>query len=168
MQGVLLFNKWFIGLMMMYVANVHPYHVSATEMEYNTASKQIEISTKIFTDDFEAVLAKLYKQKVDLSKADMHPQMTELIKKYITTHLSIRNNNKLLPLTLFGWEIDHEAVYVYTTAKAPSFNPKQIIIQKTVLYDLFDDQVNILHFIYNGKRKSTKLNYPEKQAVISF
>lgn len=137
-------------------------------MEYDAKTKRIEISTKIFTDDFENVLAKLYRQKIDLADAVLKPQMTELIKKYIATHLSIRINNKLLPIKLYGWEIDHEAVYVYTIADTPLFDAKNIVVEKTVLYDLFDDQVNIIHFIYNGKRISTKLVYPEKRAVISF
>lgn len=153
---------------MLLSSGFHPYHVSATEMEYDASMKRVEISTKIFTDDFEAILAKLYKQKVDLTSKAMKPQMTNLIQKYITTHLSIKNNNQNLPIQIFDWEIDHEAVFIYLTASAPQFSPANISIQKTVLYDLFDDQVNIIHFIFNGKRKSTKLVYPEKLAVFSF
>ena len=137
-------------------------------MEYDAKSKRVEISTKIFTDDFEHVLAKLYKQKTDLSSQALRPQMTPLIEKYITTHLSLKNNNKILPLKLFGWEVDHEAVYVYTVANAPVFDPKNITVEKTVLYDLFDDQVNIIHFIYSGRRISNKLVYPDKKVQLSF
>lgn len=137
-------------------------------MEYDARSQKIEISTKIFTDDFENVLRKLYKRKVDLADTAVRKQMTLLIEKYITTHLSVRNNNKTLPLKLFGWEIDHEAVFVYTVADAPAFNAAKIQVEKTVLYDLFDDQVNIIHFIYNGQRKSNKLVYPERKLELTF
>jgi len=137
-------------------------------MEYDAKSKRVEISTKIFTDDFEHILAKLYRQKTDLSSKALRPQMTALIDKYITTHLSLKTDNKMLPLKLFGWEIDHEAVYVYTVADAAAFNSKNITVEKTVLYDLFDDQVNIIHFIYNNRRISNKLVYPEKKVQLSF
>lgn len=167
MSVVLLMNKWFLSVYLL-VANIHPYHVSATEMEYDARSQKIEISTKIFTDDFENVLRKLYKRKVDLADTAVRKQMTLLIEKYITTHLSVRNNNKTLPLKLFGWEIDHEAVFVYTVADAPAFNAAKIQVEKTVLYDLFDDQVNIIHFIYNGQRKSNKLVYPERKLELTF
>lgn len=158
----LLLSLYFLG------NSMHPYHVSATELEYEPQHKRLEISTKIFTDDFEHILSKTYKQKVDLTREDWKPQMTKLITHYIVTHLSIKNNNRQLSLKLFEWEIDHEAVYVYLTADAPTFDPAQIIVEKSVLYDLFDDQVNIIHFIYNKKRISTKLAYPEKKAIISF
>ena len=33
---------------------------------------------------------------------------------------------------------------------------------------MFDDQVEIIHMIVNGNRKSTKLDYPAKNAEFSF
>lgn len=175
---VILFNKWFKKLVFVAVVAiltsasainaVHPYHVSATEMEYNFKEKRIEISTKIFTDDFEAVLTKIYKVKANFSNATMKKHMDELVIKYITTHLSIRSGGKLLPVQLFGWEADQEAIIVYTTANANNFNTKNITVENTVLYDLFDDQMNIVHFLVNGQRKSAKLNYPERKLQFSF
>ncbi len=167
MSVVLLLNKWLLGFFL-FNANVHPYHVSATEMEYDAKSKRVEISTKIFTDDFETVLAKLYKQKADLSNPKLKTQMTVLINKYITTHLTLKTGDKILPLKLYDWEIDHEAVFVYTTAEAPAFNIKSITVENRILYDLFEDQVNIVHFIYKGNRKSSKLVYPEDKLLLSF
>ncbi len=167
MPVVLWIHYWILSMCLV-TANPHPYHVSATEMEYDARGKRIEISTKIFTDDFEEVLRNRYKQKVDLANPALREQMTPLIAKYITTHLSIKNNGKALPLQLFGWEIDHEAVFIYTVAGAPGFNPRNILIEKTILYDLFDDQVNIVHFIYNRQRKSNKLVYPKGKLELSF
>lgn len=167
MSVVLLLNKWLLGLFLFH-ANVHPYHVSATEMEYDARSKRVEISTKIFTDDLENMLTKIYKQKTDLSNPKLKTQMTVLVNKYITTHLILKTGEKILPLQLYDWEIDHEAVFVYTTADAPAFNAKNITVENNVLYDLFDDQVNIVHFIYKGNRKSTKLVYPETKVSLSF
>ena len=36
---------------------VHPFFVSVTEINHNAGDKNLEISCKIFTDDFEAALA---------------------------------------------------------------------------------------------------------------
>lgn len=167
MPLLFLFNKWLISLLF-FANTVHPFHVSATEMEYNISDRRVEISTRVFTDDFENILAKLYRQKIDLTNEKLKPHMTELVSKYITTHLSLRSDGKLLPLQFFGWEIDHEAVYIYTTAAAPRFNIKNITVEKTVLFDLFNDQENIIHFIVSGTRKSLKLDYPERKAQFSF
>lgn len=146
----------------------HPFHVSASEIEYNGKTKRLEISTRIFTDDFESALTRLYKTRASFSNKALKPQMNELVTRYITTHLSIRSNGQVQRLKFFGWEIDHEAVYVYTTADAASFNPRDITVENTMLYELFEDQMNIVHFIVNGKRKSSKLTYPERKLQFGF
>lgn len=40
----------------------HPFHVSVIEINHNAADKTLEISCKIFTDDFEKILAKNYQK----------------------------------------------------------------------------------------------------------
>jgi hypothetical protein len=44
---------------------LHPFHVSVVEINHNETDKTLEISCKIFIDDFEKVLAQNYKVKVD-------------------------------------------------------------------------------------------------------
>ncbi|MFT3903657.1 MAG: hypothetical protein QM727_10805 [Niabella sp.] len=162
-------NKWLMVPMLAFYllfsgnsgAVRHPYHVSATEMEYNAKEKQIEVSCKLFADDFEDVLTKLYKATSDFSNPALKNEMTALVKRYLTTHLSVRSEGRLLPLEVMGWEMDREAVYVYALARADYL--KNVVIENTILYDLFDGQANIVHFVYQGKRTSHKLNYPERK-----
>ena len=45
----------------------HPLYISVTEMEHNVTDKNLEISCKIFTDDFEKTLASVFRAKVDLT-----------------------------------------------------------------------------------------------------
>src|ERR1700759_5103705 len=71
---------------------MHPIHVSTTNIEYNKQDSKLEVICTIFTDDFEAALAKQYKTKTDLNRADMHKAMDELIKKYIAANLQIKTN----------------------------------------------------------------------------
>lgn len=167
MSLAVLINKCLLGLYLL-STNVHPYHVSATEMEYDATKKRVEISSKIFTDDFEEVLYKLYREKIDLSDTAIKPRMTVLINKYIQSHLSLGTDGKVIPLKFYGWEIDHEAVYVYTIANTSAFNVKNIAVANTILYDLYTDQVSIVHFIVSGQRKSTKVTYPQKELSFSF
>ncbi|MFV0604996.1 MAG: DUF6702 family protein [Niabella sp.] len=173
-----LFNKWFFLLVFpaffafSTVKNneveVHPYHVSATEIEYNQKEKRLEISCKIFTDDFEDILEKLYRSKADFNNEQLKTAMTEMVKKYLITHLAIRSSGQIIPLQLYGWEVADEAVYVYAVAPVTNFNTKDIAVENTVLYDLFKDQMNIIHFIIAGTRKSTRLNYPDRKARFEF
>lgn len=146
---------------------VHPFHVSVIEINHNAAEKTLEISCKIFTDDFEKVLAKNYKAKVDLINPPDKAAMDTLIKKYLFSHLTIRANGKPVVFDYLGFENDHEAAFGYIEVQnVPSLS--KVDISTHIMYDMFDDQMNIFHVIVNGNRKSTKLNYPDRETAISF
>jgi len=145
----------------------HPIHISVIEINHNAADKTLEISCKIFTDDFEKTLAKKYNAKVDLINPPNKAAMDSLIKKYILSHLSIKANGKPVAFSYIGFEHEVEAVYSYIEVEnIPSVG--KFDITTDVMYDTFEDQMNILHVMVNGSRKSTRLNYPTKNAVISF
>lgn len=145
----------------------HPFHVSVIEINHNAADKTLEISCKIFTDDFEKVLARNYKTKVDLINPPNKAAMDTLIKKYLFSHLTIKANGRPVVFDYLGFENDHEAAFGYI--EVPNVTTlSKVDISTNIMYDMFDDQMNIFHVIVNGNRKSTKLNYPDKETVISF
>lgn len=145
----------------------HPFHLSSTEVEHNAKSLTLEVSCRIFTDDFETVLAKNFRQKVDLSAAAQHKAMEELVKKYVLTNLAFKGNGKALALTYVGFERDNEAIVVYVETE-PVKSLKKLETTNTILYDLFDDQTNIVHFTVGGNRKSAKLDYPNRRLNTDF
>ncbi len=164
------FYKWLIlpALALILLSGLpHPFHVSVVEINHNAADKTLEISCKIFTDDFEKVLAKNYNTKADLTNPPNKAAMDSLVKKYIISHLGLKANGKNVSLVYVGFETDKEASYGYVEVDNISAVSK-VGINNTLMYDLFDDQVNIMHVIVNGKRKSTKLNYPDKEVIIQF
>jgi hypothetical protein len=140
----------------------HPIHVSTSNIEYNKADGKLEVICTIFTDDFEAALAKQYKAKTDLNKPEMHAAMDALIKSYIAANLNIKADNVTVNLNYLGFEINREATDVYLESeKMPLM--KKVDVEASLLYNLFDDQINIVHVIVNGVRKSEKVDYPDKK-----
>lgn len=145
----------------------HPLHVSTTELNYNQQEKAIEVSCRIFTDDFESILAKNYKQKIDLANPLIKGKMDEVIEKYIISHLQIKANGKQINMRYLGFEIDHEATNIYLEAeKVNTF--KSVEVSNIILYDLFDDQMSIVHIVKGKTRKSTKILYPDKKFTTNF
>lgn len=145
----------------------HPFHVSVLELNHNAGDKNLEISCKIFTDDFEKILTKNYKTKVDLINSPNKAAMDSLVKKYVQAHLTIKINGKPVIFTYVGFENDKEAAYSYFEVNN-TLSASTIEITNNLMYDQFDDQVNIMHVIVGGKRKSNKLSYPEKSISFSF
>jgi len=149
------------------VAKRHPLHLSSTELNYNAKTTTVEISCRIFTDDFEDLLGKKYKIKPDLSSAAKHKDMDLLVNKYMAERFKLAANGKPLRVNYLGFENDKEAVIIYMESdKVKAL--KKLDTTCTVLYDLFDDQINIFHVTFNGNRKSSKLTYPENKLLSAF
>lgn len=145
----------------------HPLHVSVLEVNHNATEKSLEISVRIFTDDFEKVLAQNYKTKIDLINPPDRSAMEKLVNDYIYKHVRLEVDGKLMNFSPLGYEKDNDAIYSYFEVDSmPSV--KKINITNTLMHDMFTDQINLMHITVGGNRKSTKLNYPDKEATIQF
>lgn len=143
-------------------ANFHPIHVSTANIEYNQQDGKLEVICTIFTDDFEAALAKQYHAKTDLSKPEAHSAMDALVKTYMAANLQIIPGSSPAKLHYIGFEINRESTDVYLESeKLPAV--KAIEVDDSILHNLFDDQINIVHITVNGQRKSEKLDFPDKK-----
>jgi hypothetical protein len=149
------------------IKNFHPYYISVVEINHNAADKTLEISCKIFTNDFETTLEKNYKAKVDLSNPKDKASTDKWISDYIKKHLSIKVDGKDVSFSYVGFEKDEEAVFSYFQADNVAA-PKRINVSNSLLHDFSDQQINIIHCSVGGKRQSTKLDYPKTEADFLF
>ena len=148
--------------------NMHPFHGSVIEINHNISDKTLEISCKIYTDDLEKILVKNYNKKVDLINPPNKPAMDSLIKKYVFSHIAIQVNRTPVAMSYIGFENESEAAYVYIQANNVATLNK-LEIRTNLMYDLFDDQVNIIHLTIDGtNRKSNKLNYPATSTEFNY
>jgi hypothetical protein len=146
----------------------HPLFISVTEMNYNATDKNIEISCKIFTDDFEKALANNYKAKVDLTTPADKNEANRLVKEYVKSHLLLKVDGKAVTIEFVGFEKENDAVWSYFEVKNITAAPKKIDITNSILYEAYDKQINLMHVTVNGNRKSYRLNYPDKEASFQF
>ncbi len=145
----------------------HPYYISVVEAEHNAADKTLEISCKIFTNDFESILEKVYKTDVDLTSPKDKAATEKMIREYITKRLSFKVDGKAVAITYIGFEKQDEAIYSYFQADGIA-TVKKVEVTNSLLHDFSNQQINIIHCIVGGKRQSTKLDYPNTQASFNF
>ena len=162
--------KWLVTGMLIFnnnTAGLHPIYVSVTEIEHNAAEKTLEISCKVFTDDFEKTLRKNYNTAVELAAPKDKAAMDKLISDYIPKHLLINVDGKTVALQYVGYEQKEEGIISYFQANNIS-SIKKITVTDNVLYDYQKEQVSVLHITVNGKRQSTKVNNPEDRVSFEF
>ena len=145
----------------------HPFYVSVTEVNLNAAEQSLEISCKFFADDFEKTLEQNNKVQLDISSAKDKASFDKFIPGYINKHLNLSVGNKAATLSYVGFEKDNESVYCYFEVKNTT-SLSQLAITNNLLYDLTHEQINIMHVTVNGKRQSSKLNYPAVKADFKF
>ncbi len=141
--------------------DIHPYHVGSVEFNYNSKSKTFEITGKFFLDDLENALKEKYGTVVHFNDDKYETQINVLLKQYCVDYLKLKADQKFLKVNYIGFEEDSEAVNIYLESE-PVNAPKKVETAVSFLYNLFDDQMNIIHIIINGKRQSERLNYPNR------
>ncbi|OQP43221.1 hypothetical protein A4H97_13310 [Niastella yeongjuensis] len=122
----------------------------------------------MFTDDFEKTLSNVFHTKVDISAPANKKENDRLVNEYIKTHLQLKLDNKMVTLTFVGFEKENDAVWSYFEVDNTATAPKKIDVVNTILYESYDKQMNLMHVTVAGNRKSTRLNYPDKEASFQF
>lgn len=167
-------NKW-LFIFVLFVTStsfspykkIHPFFVSVTEIQHNADEKTLEISCKIFTDDFEKALRQTYKTNVDLLNGKDKVASNKLITDYIKKHLQINVDGKTLQLQFVGYENEEEAIWSHFQINDIA-SIKKVEIVNDILFEYKKEQVNLLHVKANGSRKSAKLNNPEAKVVLEW
>ena len=145
----------------------HPFYVSVTEINQNSAAKTLEISCKFFSDDLEQIIEKDYKAQLDITLEKDKDAFNKYIPDYISKHFLLTINAKLAAINYVGFEKEKESAYAYFEVKEIT-DVKTINVTNNLLYDFIDQEINIMHITVMGKRQSTKLDYPNSQASFSF
>ena len=148
-------------------AVLHPLFISVTEIEHNKKEKTVEISCKIFTDDFEKTLRMNTKQKVDLLNPALKSQMEKLVNGYIQKHLIVQIDSRQVAMKFIGYEQQEEGISSYFQIDNIA-SIKKIQVFNNLLYEFNVQQMGIIHVIVNGNRKSSKLNNPEANELFEW
>ncbi len=136
--------------------NLHKLHVSLTKIVYKKETKTLQITTRLFIDDIENALDKKYGIKTELDNERELKNTDGYLEKYLKENLQIVADNKNINLQYLGKEYEDDIVYLYFEMEnIPDF--KQLTIKNTLLFDLFEDQRNIVKFKKGNFQKTIYL-----------
>lgn len=145
----------------------HPFYLSVCDLKYNSTSKKLEGTVKVFCNDLEEALKRLEQKPVDLIHSNNKSETLKLLNTYLKNRLKLEEKDKLIPYELLGYEIEEESLWMYIESQTCS-PPKSLNIENSILYDFLKEQMNIINLEIAGVKKSWKLNYPEKQVLFEF
>ncbi len=149
------------------LGGLHPFYLSVTEIEQNAKDKTLEVSCKIFTDDFERTLRLQNKGTIDLLHPKDKSAMNTLVSAYVKKHLLMTVDGRSVDLQFIGYEEQEEGIESYYQVNNIAA-VKKIDIIDNILFEYKKEQFSIIHVTINGTRKSTKLNNPDDKVSFQF
>jgi hypothetical protein len=147
---------------------MHPFFVSVTEVQHNPATKSLEISFRIFTDDFENTLRMHFPgKKIDLIHPPNNGSMDSLVKTYILQKTKWQVNGQMKTPEFIGFEQIEESIWGYfEITGVPTLN--ELKIHNPILYEYKKEQINMVHIRNGNSRQSRKLDNPDADWTFTF
>ena len=130
----------------------HKYYVSTSLFNF-TEDSSLQITLRIFKDDLSNAISDTYLDQ----KTDDLNLIDELyfkqVDKYINSKISILIDDKKFEIDYLGLETKNDMYVCYLEIEnLPIYS--NMVISNKILFEIFDDQQNIIHVKRNDKRQS--------------
>ena len=128
-----------------FAKNDHDIHLSMCELRFNEESASFEVAIKVFIDDLEQAIQRAGVSDFKFEGKDAG-LTNEYISSYFAKNFSIQIDGIKLQGDFIGKETaeDHLAVWCFIEFKVSKNIPKKCVMSNTILFDLYDDQRNIM------------------------
>jgi hypothetical protein len=128
----------------------HPLHTTLTEIALDSTDGAMRLTIRAFADDFSAVVARHAgkPRPADYRVADAD------IASYVAATVSVEESTgRKAPLAWGGLRRTGDLMWI--TMRVPSVRSlRGVKIATTLLFEIFDDQVNIVQATSDGHRRS--------------
>lgn len=147
---------------------MHKFYVSVTNVGYSEKDDALQITSRVFIDDMDAVLKERYDIEAHLATDEESDLSREYLEKYLRTKFVVEINGETKNYNYIGKKYDNDVVIFYLEVPELNFpEVKAIQIQNEMLTDMFDEQQNIVHFKIEGKKKSYVLMKENTKGVLN-
>lgn len=147
-------------------AGLHKFYVSTTAMEYVPEKKSLQIISKIFIDDLEDVLQARYDKNVSLATSKERPQDETYLKEYVMKKMKIWLDGEEVTLNYIGRKYEVDLVKVFLEV-SPIEAFETLEMENNLLFDLTNEQQNIVHLKYVRNRKSMIMNPENPKGMLN-
>lgn len=133
-------------------STVHKFHMALYQINYESAKKMLQITSRLHIEDLNKALEKKYKKKIAVENENSSSEEV-LLKEYLIRRFSIKVNGQVKPLNFLSKEIEDDELVIYSNIKNIA-KINTLEIQNTVLIECFSDQQNMINVSVLGEKKS--------------
>jgi len=135
---------------------IHKFNVSIYQINYSSEKKMLQITSRLFVDDVNAVLYKKFGKKTFLGEKNESQEDVNLMKKYILDNFSLKVNGQLKPINYLSKEMEGNVIICYYNIKDIS-KIKSLEVKNSALIELNLEQQNIIQSTIYGEKQSLLL-----------
>ena len=136
---------------------IHKFYVSIYQINYAPEKKMLQITSRIFVDDLNAVLYKKYNKKTLLGEPNESPEDIVLMKKYLSDTFSLKVNGQQKPMNYLSNELEGNVIICFYNIREIS-KIKTLEVKNTALLELNSEQQNIMQSSIYGEKQSLLLS----------
>lgn len=123
----------------------HPLHTSLTEITHGSPSGTITVRVRMFAQDVDSALSVGRQRTI---APDGH------VLGYVNRHVALSDaRGNAVALVSCGITREGEALFTCLRG-APGSLPSTLTLRNDLLFDLFDDQINIVQVVSAGSKRS--------------
>jgi hypothetical protein len=167
MKSLQLIFAFFLVPLLLSNTTQHEYYVSVTKIEYAKEQQSLQIISQIFIDDFETLLRQRYDENITLAPDGDVKVINDYMNRYLSDKLKISVNGKPLDWVFIGKEYKDDIVYCYLEIENIT-NITTIEVINRALFDVFEEQQNIVRIKLKDKNKSFLLVPDNDKCVLNF
>ncbi|NBW28337.1 MAG: hypothetical protein EBR38_07205 [Flavobacteriaceae bacterium] len=134
----------------------HKFYVSIYQINYAPEKKMLQITSRLFVDDVNAVLLKKYGKRTNLGEKNETQEDVNLMIKYILDNFSLKVNDQLKPVNFLSKEMEGNVIICYYNVKdIPKI--RSLEVRNSALIELNSEQQNIIQSTIYGEKQSLLL-----------
>jgi hypothetical protein len=157
----------FLTIPLLSFVTAHKFYVSVTNIEHSKTDKALQITTRIFIDDFQKVLEERYDLKEELTTEKAIQEVEQMMKTYLTKKLKIWVNGELKTFHFIGKKYEDDVTVCYLEITGVE-SVTSLEVENAILYEIEEDQQNLVHVKINDRRKSLLLVKENDKGLLNF
>ncbi len=148
---------------------LHEFYLSVTNINYSEKDRSLQITSRIFIDDLQAVLLERYGTNTRLATEKEAENTDELLGKYMKARFAILIDGQEQEVSFLGKKYDNDIAvcYLEVSGVRPS-EGLSLEVRNELLTDLYSEQQNLVHFRIGEIKKSFVLVKEQPNGMLNW
>lgn len=144
----------------------HPVHISLSTIDIDPETSEINVSIKLFADDFECMVNQKYNTKLKLMEQVDPGQDIYFINRYIDSSFVLSINGKeIAGLDYLRNEMNEGAIWLYYRHECGT-RIESVSLINSLMCELYQDQTNLVIITVKEQQNGYRLNNKNRELSV--